>query len=219
MSAALYDSVARIARHEAQARATAGVGKVVDLFPAANPPKDHAVSVEMLDTGLVLPRCPVAVGCMGFAAIPAVDDLVLVVFADGDTNAGIVAGRLYHPDQEPPKHDRGQIVLALPSGSDSPDLSLLIEGGKPSIQLDLPGDVKVEIQKGKVTVTVDQIHLSLDSAGGGRAEVAAGGSKLTLKQDGDITVESAGKLILKGTEVDIQGSEKVTVQGAQVEIN
>ena len=219
MSVALYESVARIARHEAQARATAGIGKVVDLFPASGPQKDHAVSVEMIDTGLLLPQCPVAVGCMGFAAIPAIDDLVLVVFVDGDCNAGVVAGRIYHPGQEPPKHDRDQIVLALPSGSDPPDLSLLIKSTEPSVELKLPGDVTVEIKEGKVAVTVDQIHLTLDGSGGGRAELAAGGSKITIKQDGDVTVESAGKLVLKGTEVEIEGSAKVTVQGGTVEIN
>ena len=77
----------------------------------------------------------------------------------------------------------------------------------------------MSIEQGKVTVTVDQIKFSLDSAGGGRAELAAGGSKLTLKQDGDITVQSAGKLVLKGTEVEIEGTGKVKVQGAVVEIN
>jgi phage baseplate assembly protein gpV len=219
VTAALFESVARIARHEAAARAIAGIGKVVDLFPAGDALKDHAVSVEMIDTGLVLPKCPVAVGCMGFAAIPAVDDLVLVVFVDGDSNAGVVAGRIYHPDQEPPQHDRDQIVLALPAGSDPPDLSLLIKSTEPSISLKLPGDVSIEIEQGKVTVKVDQIDFTLDSAGGGRAELAAGGSKLTLKQDGDITLQSAGKLVLKGTEVEIEGSSKVKVQGATVEIN
>jgi len=219
VTAALFESVARIARHEAGARATAGIGKVVDLFPADGALKDHAVSVEMIATGLVLPKCPVAVGSMGYAAIPSVDDLVLVVFLDGDSNAGVVAGRIYHPDLEPPQHKRDQIVLALPAGSDPPDLSLLITSTEPSIELKLPGDVSLVLEQGKVTVTVDQIKFSLDSAGGGRAELAAGGSKLTLKQDGDITVQSAGKLVLKGTEVEIEGTGKVKVQGAVVEIN
>jgi phage baseplate assembly protein gpV len=219
VTAALYESVARIARHEAGARATSGIGKVVDLFPAGGALKDHAVSVEMISTGLVLPKCPVAVGCMGFAAIPAVDDLVLVVFMDGDSNAGVVAGRIYHPDLEPPQHDRDQIVLALPAGSDPPDLSLFIKSTEPSVELKLPGDVTIAIEQGKVTITVDQINFTLDSAGSGRAELAAGGSKLTLKQDGDITLESAGKLVLKGTEVEIEGSAKVKVQGSVVEVN
>jgi uncharacterized protein involved in type VI secretion and phage assembly len=219
VSAALFDSVARIARHEARARATAGLGVVVDLFAADGPVKDHAVSVKMRDSGLVLPRVPVAVGVMGFAAIPAVDDLVLVVFLDGDVNAPIVAGRVYHPDQEPPKHARDEIVVALPSGSDPPDLTLVVKGGEPSIELTLPGEVTVKVLDSEVQVAVGEMKLIVEGAGGGRATVAAGGSRLVLKQDGDVTLESKGTLTLKGSQVEIKGDAKVTVQGAQVEIN
>jgi phage baseplate assembly protein gpV len=219
MSAALYESVARIARHEASARATAGVGTVVDLFEAGGPQKDHAVTVEMRDSGLVLPRVPIAVGVMGFAAIPAVGDLVLVVFLDGDFNAPVVVGRIYHPEQEPPKHSRDQIVLALPSGADPPDLMLLVKSTEPLMQLTLPGDVKIEIKDGLVAIVVGAMHVRVEGSGGGRAEIAAGGSKITLKQDGDITVKSAAKLTLEGNEVEISGVAKVKVSGAQVEIN
>ena len=93
MSSALYDSVARIARHEVNTRATAGVGRVVDIHPADGALPDHAVTVKMRDSGLVLPRVPVAVGVMGFAAIPAVDDLVVVLYLEGDYNAPVVVGR------------------------------------------------------------------------------------------------------------------------------
>jgi uncharacterized protein involved in type VI secretion and phage assembly len=219
MNTALYDSIARIARHEAGARAVAGVGRVVDLFPAGGAQPDHAVSVEMRDSGLVLPRVPIAVGAMGFAAIPAIDDLVIVVFADGDYNAPVVIGRLYHPDQEPPEHADGEIVLRLPSGSSEPKLNLEIVGETPSLKLELPEDVSIEVGQEKVLIRVGEMHLSVESSGGGRAEVAAGGSKITLKQDGDVTIEAANKLTLKGTEIDISGSAKVSISGANVEVN
>jgi uncharacterized protein involved in type VI secretion and phage assembly len=219
VSAALFESIARIARHEAGARATAGVGKVVDLFTADGPVADHAVSVEMRDSGLVLPRVPVAVGVMGFAAIPAIDDLVLVVFLDGDYNAPVVVGRLYHPDQDPPEHGRDQIVLGLPSGSNDPDLRLLLESAEPSILLTLPGDVKLEIKDGVVTIAVGEMHVELRGSGGGRAEIAAGGAKLTLKQDGDVTIESPSTLALKASTIDIKADASVTIKGATVEIN
>lgn len=219
MSTALYDSIARIARHEARARAVAGVGKVVDIFPADGAQPDHAVTVEMRDSGLVLPRVPVAVGAMGLAAIPAVGDLVVVVYLEGDYNAPIVVGRLYHPDQNPPKHADGQIVLHLPSGESEPKLKLDIEGAEPSITLELPGEVKIEVVEGKVQIAVGAMHVSVEGSGGGRAEVAAGSSKITLKQDGDITITAAGNLKLEGTEVAISGSAKVKIQGATVEVN
>src|SRR5262245_30021442 len=101
MSAALYDSITRIARHEVNGRAFAGVGRVVDVFPANDGQQDHAVSVEMRDSKLVLPRVPIAVDAMGFAAIPAMDELVVILFLEGDHNAPVMIGRLYHPDKNP----------------------------------------------------------------------------------------------------------------------
>lgn len=226
-TAALYESIARIARHEAGARAVAGVGRVADVFPApeggAQP--DHAVSVEMRDSGLVLPRVPVAVGALGSAAIPAVGDLVVLLFVEGDYNAPVVVGRLYHPDQEPPQHEEGEIVLRLPSGASEPNLNLVISGQQPSLRLELPGDVLLEAVEEKVLVRVgpdqqeENMRVSVDGAGGGRAEIAAGNSKITLKKNGDISISASGKLKLEATEVEISGSAKVEVSGAQVEIN
>jgi uncharacterized protein involved in type VI secretion and phage assembly len=216
MSHILYESIARIARHEATARATSGVGKVVSVFPGDS---DHAVSVEMLDSGLVLPRVPIAVGVLGFAAIPAVDELVAVLFMDGDYNAPLVVGRLYHPDLNPPKHATGEILLGLPAGASQPDLSLKVTGDTPAIKLEMPGDVKLEIVESKVEVTVGNIKLTLTGSGGGRAEIAAGNTNLTLKGDGDVSVKTMGNFKLEATQVEIKGTAAVKIQGGMVQIN
>ena len=220
MSAALYDSVARIARHESAARAVAGVGKVTDVFAPDGTPADLAVAVELRDAGLVLPRVPVAVGVMGFAAPPAVDDLVVVVFLDGDVNAPVVVGRLYHPGEDPPSAAAsGKIALELPSRATDKTLRVIVDGGAPSFLLELPDDVAVEAGPQKVEVKAAEMHVTVETSGGGRAELAAGGSTITLKKDGDITVTAGGNLKLEGQQVEISGSSKVKVSGAQVEIN
>ena len=219
MTTGLVDAVARIARHEAAARATAAVGVVTDVQPAGPSVKDHAVTVKLRDSGLVLPKVPIAVGLLGFAAIPAVDDLVLLLFADGDRNAPFVVGRLYHPDADAPEHAEGEAVLRLPPGNDTPDLELVVTGDPPKVTLTLPRDVKVEIEDGAVKIAVGKLTATLDASGGGRVEVAAGGSSITLKQDGDVSVKAAGNLTLEGAEVRVKGSAKVKVEGAMVEIN
>jgi uncharacterized protein involved in type VI secretion and phage assembly len=217
---ALYDSVARIARHEAAARAVAAVGVVTDVFDAGGAPADHAVTVELRDSGQALPRVPVAVGPLGFAAIPAVGDLVVVLFVEGDANAPVVVGRLYHPDLEPPQDaTAGKLVLALPAGEAEPKLKLVVDGAAPTMELDLPGKVAIRLAEGKVDLTVDKLQVTIDAAGGGRVEVAAGSSKITLKQDCDVTISAGGNLKLEANEIDISGSGKVKVSGAQVEIN
>jgi uncharacterized protein involved in type VI secretion and phage assembly len=215
VSSALYESIARIARHEAVGRAVAAVGRVTDVFPDA----DHAATVELRDSGLVLPRVPIAVGAMGYAAIPAVDDLVVVLFADGDHNAPVVVGRLYHPEQDPPEHGEGEIVLRLPSAAEEKKLNLVVSGDEPSVKLDLPGDVKIELAEEKVRIEVGDVALSVEGAGGGRTEVTAGGSKLTLKKDGDISIKSATKLKFEAPEIELSGSAKVTIKGGVVEVN
>jgi len=222
MTAALYESIARIARHEANAKAISAVGKVVELFPGDGTPPDHAVSVKLRDSGLVLPRVAIAVGVMGFAAIPAIDDLVVILFLEGDVNAPIVVGRLYHPDQNPPKHQEGELVLKLPSGKAEPDLTLEISGKEPTLRLKLPGDVLLEVVQEKVVIQVggaDGMVISVDGAGGGRSELKAGDAKITLKKNGDITISTSTKLTLEGSEIAISGSSKVKITGAIVEVN
>ena len=216
---ALFSSISRIARHEASARPIASVGKVTGIHPNEAAPADHAVSVQLRDSGIILNRVPIAVGAMGFAAIPAVDDLVVVVFLEGDYHSPVVVGRLYHPDQEPPKHKDGQMVLRLPSGASTPDLECEITGDPPAVKLTLPGDVLIEVVKEKVTVGVGEIKATLDGAGGGRMELAAGSSKIVMKKDGDVTVKAAGKLKLEATEIEIAGQAKVKVSGGIVEMN
>ncbi len=74
--------------------------------------------------------------------------------------------------------------------------------------------------KKKVEIKVGEMAVSVLGSGGGRAEIAAGGSKITLKKDGDITISAtSGKLKLEANEIELSGSAKVKISGAQVEVN
>src|SRR5262249_16458218 len=147
-----------------------------DIFPSDGSDIDHAVSLTLRDSGVVLPRVPIAVGALGFCAIPAVGDLVVVVFLDGDVNAPVVVGRLYHPKPDPPPHADGELVLALPPGSSSPDIQLKVSGPNTSILLTIEGNdqMALECGKDKAEVRVGDLKLTVDGAGGGRAVVSAG---------------------------------------------
>ena len=221
MSAALYESVARIARHEVSGRALPAVGKVTATFGADGLPPDHAVTVELRDSGLVLPNVPVAVGALGFSALPAVDDLVLVVFMGGDPNAPVVAGRLYTDALAPPPEGKdGVITLCLPAGAAQPDVNLVVDGAAPSIVLQVGTEpVKLTVDAQQVTVEFADLKLSVTTAGGGRLVLAAGGTEVTLKKDGDLSLKSAGNVTIEGNEVQIKGSSKVKVTGGVVEVN
>ncbi|OPY13928.1 MAG: Phage-related baseplate assembly protein [Syntrophus sp. PtaB.Bin001] len=219
MSAILYDSIARIARHEVNARAVAGIGIVTQAYGADSSAKDYAVSVKMRDTGILLPRVPIAVDAAGFAALPAVNDLVVVLFVNGDINGGVVVGRLYSPDLEPPENADGQVVLRLPPGQSEPKIDLELKGDTPSLFLKIDKDVFVECLKDKVEIKVGSIKATLTSGGGGRAEIAAGGSTLTLKKDGEVAISSQSDLKLAGVNIEISAQGNLKLKGAKVDIN
>ncbi len=219
MSTLLYNSIARIARHEVNRKNIAAIGVVMETFGGDGAQKDHAVSVKLRDTNIMLPKVPIAVNVMGFAALPAVGDLVIILFINGDQNAPVVAGCLYNSDKEPPKHTDGEINLKLPAGSDEGDLNLTIKGEEPSLKLTLPAEVEISAIEGALNFKVGKISVGLTASGGGLAEIAAGGSTITIKQDGDIIISAQGKLNLEGQEVSIKGQAGVLINGAKVEVN
>ena len=216
---ALFDCISRVARHEASARPVASIGLVTSIHPTDSVPPDHAVTVELRESKLVLPRVPVAVGAMGFAAIPAVGELVLVVFSEGDYHAPVVVGRIYTPDLEPPQHKDGQLVLSLPPGAAEPTLNCEVAGQPASVKVTIGSDIAVEWDEEKLVFQSGDLKVSIDGTGGGRVEIAAGGTAMTLKKDGDVSIKSSGKLKLEANEIEIASQSKVKVNGAILELN
>jgi len=214
---ALYEAVARIARHESGGVATASIAVVTDVHTGTGTP-EHAVSVRLRDRGIVLRNVPVAVGALGFVATPAVDDLVLVVFAEGDHHAPVVVGRLYHSQLGPPEHADGQVVLTLPPGASSPDIRARLDPATPELVVEV-GSAKVEITGQTATITIGDAELQLDGSGPASVVVTTGQATIELGGSGDVTIEAANKLTLKGTEIEIKGSASVKVSGAVVDLN
>jgi hypothetical protein len=218
VSEALFDSVVRIARHEASARPMAAIGVVVDVFDGSALPPNHAVSVKLRDTGLVLPGVPVAVGVLGYAATPAPGDLVIVVFADGDFHAPVVMGRLYHADLSPPGHVSGEIVLRLPAGATSPSCEVVIRGSDPAVEIHLGRDVVIEATDGRIRLAAGQAEATLETGGGGRAELKVGQAVLTMTGRGDVELKTQGKLALEGADVTVKGIASVGLAAPQVKL-
>ena len=220
MSSALFDSVARIARHEASARPIAAIGEVVDVFDASGgPPPDHCVTVRLRETGLLLPRVPIAVGALGAAATPRAGELVVVVFADGDIHAPVVVGRLYHADLAPPQHGDGDIVLALPAGADEPSFRMRLRGEDPSVSLAFGSEVELTVGDSSIRVKAGEAEAVVESGGGGRIELKVGDATLTLTGRGDVQLKASGTLTLEASAVEIKGQASVTVSAPQVSVN
>lgn len=215
-SADLFDSVARIARHEVAARPTAATALVTAVHGPGGA-AEHAVDLRLRDEGTALHRVPVAVGALGTVVTPMVGDLVVVVFTDGDVHGAVVVGRLHHTDLAPPAHADGQLVLALPPGRD-PTVACTVDPGEPTLRLRV-GEVEVEITAQLVTITSGDLGVELDGGGAGVARLKVGQAELTLAGGGDVSLSTTGTLTLEGTNVEIKGQAKVGVTGGVVDIN
>lgn len=220
-------AIRQIARHEVQQHPGAALGVVQSVF-GSDDDRPLTCSVALRDSGLVLPKVPIAVGLMGEAALPAVDDLVVVLFAGGDLHAPIVIGRLYSERVAPPQHAPGETALTLPGGETDPqkalDLRIVTPGdGTRALRLTLDGRVKIELtvdDQGLVLRTQDaSLTLSQTGASDANAELKVGASKITMAQGGDVTIEAAGKLTLKGASIAVSGDTNIKVDGTTVDIN
>lgn len=221
---ALVHTLRDIARHELDQRTGAMLGIVTSVQGG---PDDHSCTVALRESGVVLPKVPIAVGWMGFANLPAVDDLVIVLFLNGDLHAPVVAGRLYTHMLKPPEHAPGELVAQLPIGAaadERVDLKVRTPGdGSRAITLVLDGDVRVAItvdDGGVVLETTDaRVALSQSNASDAALSVTVGEAKMRFDQDGAIAIETSGKLTLKGGSVEISGDTSVKVAGQTIDLN
>lgn len=219
MSDRLYEAVARIARHEAEARTYVSLGLVTAVHTAAAGAGDYAADVRLRDLGLSLPKVPVGTGALGLAATLAVGDLVLLAFVEGDVNAPVILGRLYHADLSPPQIAEGQIALQLPPGETPPALDLLLDQGVPEARFKVGDRTEVTITDGVVTITAGDACIALDSEGSAEARIEVGPAKVTIAAGGDISIETSGNLSVKATQIELKADATMTLSAAKVDIN
>jgi uncharacterized protein involved in type VI secretion and phage assembly len=211
----LYQTVRRIARDELYQQRGVELGVVQEQHPHADDGDDdnYSCTVLLRDSGIVLPRVPVATGMIGAVSIPAVNDLVLVQFIGGDVHAPVIVGRLYNDEDRPPANADGQFVLHRPLGASDDDAVHLelTSGDERGITLKIGSALTLDLKDDDPVVS-----LSVD---GGKAV-------LKIDRDGAVTVESEGNLSLKGSEVKIAGSTieiaadgELNLTGATVNLN
>jgi len=219
MSNRFYDAVARIARHEAEARTYVSLGLVTAVHTAVAGAGDYAADVRLRDLGLALPKVPVATGSLGFAATLAVGDLVLVTFVEGDVNAPVIVGRLYNADLAAPQIEEGQIALQLPPGDASPTLDLLMDQNTPEAVFKVGDNTEISVTDGVVTITAGDASVTLDAEGSAETRIEVGEAKMTIAASGDVTLETTGNLSMKATQIELKADATMTLSAAKVDIN
>jgi len=220
----LVQTIQKIARQEAAQQLGPLLGIVTSTFHDS----DYSCTVKLRESGLVLPKVPIATGLIGTVAPPRENDLVIVVFLGDNIHAPVVIGRLYNETVSPPAHQPGEYVTILPGGEESPDKSLQCTIATPgdgtrSLSLTLDGSIKIEVEVNDEGVRIQAqdatLKLSQTSSSDGKAELSVAGSKVTIEQSGNITVTAEGTLKLQASQIEIAADTTVKVAGQMVNLN
>ncbi len=217
----IVNTIQEIIRHELRAMRVAELGLVEAVYPHSdNGDNDnYGCDVRLKNSGLLLKRVPIATGHIGTAAIPNAGDLVLLAFDKGDVNQPILIGRLYNDEDRPPLNNPDEVIFRLPlAEADDKTIKAAIrniEANSPprEILVEMPPKITVRITDGAVRATAGKTEMKLDQpdGSGGTVTVLAGRTKITMNQDGDVTVEAAGAMTLKAT-------RDLTIEGMNVKI-
>lgn len=219
MSNRFYEAVSRIARHEAETREVAAFGVVTAVHHKLVGFGDHAVDLDLRDRGLVLPKVPIAVGALGVTAAPAVGDLAVVMFAEGDLHGAVVVGFVHHPDLPAPDLEAEQIALSLPPGSAAPAASAVLDYAAPSLVLKIGRNTEVNIEDGAVTIQSGGASIAIDAGGSEEVTIDTGGASIVMTAGGDVTVDAQNTLSLKATQIEMKANATVKINGAILELN
>lgn len=208
----------KIVRQELARLHIGELGVVTSVFPhtSADDRDNYECSVRLKNSGLELRRVAVATSALGAAAIPNLEDLVLVAFVGGNLNQPVIVGRLYNEEQRPPVNQPGELVHHLPlDAADADALKLAIRSAgdhDPGRQVELlmgskltarltDGDPPVILETEQATIEVAASgDVKIESQGKLSVQAAAG---LELKSDGSIDIEAGGPMTLKGATIDL----------------
>lgn len=205
----IVSTLREIIRQELQSLRMTELGLVEEVYPHsdASDTDNYGCDVKLKNSGLLLKRVPIASGHIGTAAIPNIGDLVLVSFYKADVNQPIVVGRLYNDKDRPPVNKPNEVIFHLPlKAQDNKAIKAAIrniEDNSPPRELlvEMPPKITLRITDGTVRATAGKTEMKLDQPGssGGEVTVVAGRTKITMNQDGDVKVESAGSMTLEAS--------------------
>ncbi len=217
----IINTLQEIIRQELRAVRISELGIVEEVYPhsGSNDNDNYGCDVRLKNSGLLLRRVPVATGHIGTAVIPNVDDLVILTFDKGDINQPVIIGRLYNDADRPPLNTTDEVIFRLPlAEADNKTIMASIRNHQDDsppreVILEMPPKMTVRITDGTVRATAGQTELKLDNpnAGGGTVTVVAGSTKITMNQDGDVTIEAAGAM-------EIKSMRDMTLEGLNVKI-
>lgn len=206
MSADVVSLIQAIIDDRLRSLRTADLAVVTAVHPheTGGDNNNYECDVKLRDTGLALKKVPVASQRIGAAAIPNIDDLVVIQYLNGDLHAAVITGRLYNDKDRSPVAKTGECVYVSPDKEQSGirRLHLAFPNGN-VLTLD---DDALKLELGKTVVTVNH---------DGEVVIDSGNADITLK-DGN----GSNHLAIKpgGGEVSVKSQTKVSVDAPSIEL-
>src|SRR5262249_24143178 len=139
----------------------------------------------------------------------------------------IIIARLYNDVDRPPVNHTDEVIFRLPlADADDKTIKGAIRrtDGDPAREVifELPPKITVRVTDGTVRATAGKTEMVLDQpdGGGGTVTVVTGRTKITMNQDGDVTVEAAQamklsantSLSLEAVDISIKGTGNVSIE-------
>jgi phage protein D/phage baseplate assembly protein gpV len=180
------------------------LGRVKVKFPTLGD------SIESHWARVVLPG---AGSTRGFDFLPEVNDEVVVAFDRGDVRQAVVLGGLWSTKQKPALPDSVASDGAVGKRAIRTRVGHVIEmsdGKKGTVAGDADRYVKISLADGKTKVHVGEDKIDVEAAQGKPITVKSGSAEVTLSGNGDVH--------LKGVNVTLEGSSKVTMKAPQIEV-
>jgi len=193
-----------IVRSELAATHVAEIGVVTRTLPhgSGSDKNNYACDVRLRDSGLVLKAVPVATQRVGMAAIPNVDDLVLLNFIGGDVHGAVIVGRLYNDVDRPPEaKDQEWVYVSVDDKA----------SGVRRARFEFPNGNTATLDDDQLVVEMGTTKLTIKN--GGDVELAGAANinlhcegDMTLKAKGAVNIEAGGALSAKaGTDAKLEG--------------
>jgi hypothetical protein len=221
-----YEMIRRIAEREVGRIHLLEYGKVesVNIHNAEDDGIGYTCAVLLVgrttDDGqmLKLENVPIVTGFTGKIDVPYVDDLVLVAYINGDFELPVIVGRLYSREKKPPLFEDGQHLIEIdkaryfPGGPDQSNIDVKFVDGQ---------QTTINITHSSVMVTVGPMKMTISAADGEeKVELEAGGTKLSMLMDGDISMETSTNIAINtGADLNIEASGNVNIRGSTINLN
>lgn len=200
-----------VVRDQLRAFKTAEFAVVTKVYSheSASDKNNYQCDVKLRDSGLELKRLPVCTQRIGHAAIPNKDDLVLVQYLHGDIHSAVITGRLYNDTDRPPEAKPFENVYISPDKAKS---------GIRRFYIELPNNNKLLLDDKKLVLEMGKTKLTINNDGDVTLNSNA---KLTIETGGDTAVKVKGNLELnatgdikaEGTNINLKAKSAATLEG------